>query len=430
MGGLSLDFPALFIIAVQSGLLCWGIKESTSFNNIVTGVNLACIAFVLLAGFSHIDPANFRPYAPYGASGVLSAASICFFSFVGFDAVATAAEEAKNPGRDLPIGIIGSLTVCSVLYAAMSATICGMVHYTELDLGAPFAVAFDRIGMRWAGFIVSAGASTGITTSLLVALLGQPRIYMAMARDGLLPAWFAAVDGKRGTPLNSTIVTGVSAGLLALLIDIDLLAQVVSIGTLCVFAAVCAALLMRRYAPTEGGPRAPVLWRIVALSVACGFGAATAELMKEETGGVAYAVPALLLAVAAAASLARMPMTRPKRFAVPFVPWVPALGIFSCMQLIASLGPIAWIRFVVFYTVCVGVYCAYRGGHHSDDAIREGGKGDGPAEEEAGGIELESRPLMFAEEAAGGSAAGGGSGVGRVWHGAAASAATEKLSPF
>jgi APA family basic amino acid/polyamine antiporter len=241
---------------------------------------------------------------------------------------------------------------------------------------------------------------------------------MTMARDGLLPPWFARVHAVRGTPVNATIVTGASAGLLALLVDIDALAQLVSIGTLCVFCFVCAAVLARRYLPVDAGaPRAPVLLRVggIAASALC-FAFAT-ELLAAHPSAIAFATPFLLIYIGLTASFLWLPVhTRPKRFAVPLTPFVPALGMYATLQLIASLGPIAWLRFILYYTLCTGVYCYYRGGVDpaaaaaAAAAVAAGGGAGGDAEAAAGnGVELaELLPRGAGSSSCGG--AGGGEG--------------------
>jgi APA family basic amino acid/polyamine antiporter len=438
-GPLQLDVLATLNVFAQCAILCVGMRESSNFNIAINVVNLACIAFVLLAGSTQVDRDNYAPFAPYGVSGVFAGASIVFFSFIGFDTVATAAEEVRNPGRDLPLGILGSLLICTALYAAMCGVITGMVPYDHIDRNAPFAEAFAQRGMHWAASIVSAGAITGITTSLLVSLLGQPRIYMTMARDGLLPAWFARVHARRGTPVNATVVTGLSAGALALLLDIDALAQLVSIGTLCVFCFVCAAVLARRYLPPDGSgaPRAPVLARVGCVAASALAFAFATELLPGAS--LAFATPLLLLFIGTTASFLWLPQQlRPKRFAVPLMPFTPALGMYATLQLIASLGPVAWLRFIVYYTLCSGVYCYYRGGTDpaaaaaaaaalaagAAAAAADGGGGGGADAEAAGGVgaagagEGEGVELMprgalllssvgFAGESGGASGAGG-----------------------
>ena len=407
-GMVQLDILALLNVLAQSGILCVGMRESSNFNIVVNIVNLCCIAFVLLAGANEVERENYSPFAPYGVSGIFSGASIVFFSFIGFDTVATAAEEVRNPGRDLPLGIIGSLVICTGLYAAMCAVITGMVPYDTIDRNAPFAVAFTQRGMGWAATIVSAGAITGITTSLLVSLLGQPRIYMTMARDGLLPSWFARVHPKRGTPINATIVTGLSAGALALLVDIDALAQLVSIGTLCVFCFVCAAVLARRYMPPDPAPRRPVLLRVVGVAASALLFAFATELLHGSA--IAFATPLLLIYVVLSASFLWLPQHfKPKKFAVPLMPFVPCLGMYATLQLIASLGPIAWLRFIVYYSLCSCIYAYYRGGTDpaaANAAAAALASGAGAVAAEAGGVELGETHLGVRGEAAGAEAEG------------------------
>ena len=302
----------------------------------------------------------------------------------------------------------------------MCAVITGMVPYDQIDLDAPFAQAFASKGLGWAAGIVSAGALTGITTSLLVSLLGQPRIYMTMARDGLLPAWFGRLHATRGTPVNAQLFTGACAGLLALIVDIDALAQLVSIGTLCVFCFVCAAVLARRYCPAEGPGWRPVLLRVAGL-VGCGLAFAFCTVLLSGAQLV-LATPFAGAFLAITASFTRLPqLLRPKRFAVPLLPWTPALGMYATLQLIASLGPVAWIRFVVYYALCTGVYCLYRGG--ADPVLaeaqaasaaaalsvgvgsEEGGERGGDAEAgppKEGGLELTQVPAPAVKRRAGG----------------------------
>ena len=210
---------------------------------------------------------------------------------------------------------------------------------------------------------ISSVPSAARTDALSNTLVAEPRIYMTMARDGLLPAWFARVHPKRGTPVNATIVTGLSAGLLALLVDIDALAQLVSIGTLCVFCFVCAAVLARRYMPPEPAPRTPVLLRVTGVAASALIFSFATELLSKHPAAIAFATPVLLVYIGLTASFLWLPQHyKPKKFAVPLMPFVPALGMYATLQLIASLGPIAWLRFIIYYTFCSGIYAYYRGG--------------------------------------------------------------------
>ena len=273
------------------------------------------------------------------------------------------AEETRDPGRDLPIGILGSLGICAVLYALMSLVITGMVPSSEIDVQAPFAVAFRDRGMPWAESLISFGAVAAITTALLSSLMGQPRVYMAMARDGLLPSWFGKVHPSLGTPVNASAFTGASVAALALTVDIETLAQLVSIGTLAIFAGVCAALLVRRHTPErsdDGGEvrmedRKPALKRVAALIIACVAFAFTSSVSLVARG------VALGAAVAATVSFNRLPRHHdPKKgFSAPLVPYVPALGVLATTQLIASLGALAWARFAVYTALCSALYVWY-----------------------------------------------------------------------
>ena len=255
LGGILLDVPAALLVAAVTVMLARGMRNTARFNAAVTVVSLLVIGFVIVFGFAEVEPRNWSPFAPNGLPGVFSGAGVVFFSFVGFDTVATCAEETKNPGRDLPVGIMGSLGICAGLYALMSLVITGMVPTPEIDVQAPFAAAFRDKGLGWAESVISLGAVAAITTALLSSLMGQPRVYMVMARDGLLPAWIARVHERFGTPLNASAFTGVTTGALALLVDIETLAQLVSIGTLFVFGSVCAGLLARRHTPEDEAVR-------------------------------------------------------------------------------------------------------------------------------------------------------------------------------
>ena len=379
MGSITLDFPAATLVAAIIALLVVGMKETARFNTVVTLVSLAVVGFVIVVGGLAVEPANWTPFAPNGVSGVLAGASVVFFSFVGFDTVATCAEEVKCPGRDLPIGIMGSLGVCAALYAAMCLVITGMVPTPDIDVDAPFAIAFRDRHMAWAESVISFGAVAAITTALLSSLMGQPRVYMVMARDGLLPDWFARVHSRHGTPANATVFTGVTTAALALLVDIDILAELVSIGTLAIFGSVCAGLLARRYTPEDGTGRSPALTRVALLVGACVlFSAAYAFVHAKGAGGsgggsnhgegegegggegvdgpVVLCLVGLAGIVASTASFNWLPKHNAPRngFATPFVPYLPALGVMATVQLITSLGSLAWARFFI-YTVCGSV---------------------------------------------------------------------------
>jgi APA family basic amino acid/polyamine antiporter len=278
--GTVLDLPAVIITAIVTMILVVGIKESASFNAGMVAVKLVIVLFVIIVGAFYIKPENWVPFAPYGLTGLsffgttvsgqtggggeplgmLAGAAIIFFAYIGFDSVSTHAEEAKKPHRDVPIGIISSLIICTVLYIAVSAVLTGMVRYDKIDINAPVSNAFAQVGLPWAQFLISLGALAGITSVLLVMMLSQPRVLLAMARDGLVPpSFFGAIHEKFRTPYKSTILTGFFVALMGAFLPLRILAELVNIGTLLAFVIVCAAvLIMRRTNPDAERPfRAP-----------------------------------------------------------------------------------------------------------------------------------------------------------------------------
>jgi APA family basic amino acid/polyamine antiporter len=259
---ITFNLIAIVIVAIITIVLVVGIRESATFNGLMVLVKLAAVLFVIFAGIGYVDASNWSPFLPYGMSGVLGAAGVIFFAYIGFDSVSTHAEEAKNPSRDVPIGILSSLAVCTVLYIAVTLVITGMLPYTELSLNAPIANAFVHNGLHAASAIITVGALTGITSVLLVMLLSQPRVLLAMARDGLLPeGFFGAVHPRFRTPHKATILTGIFAAVTSAFLPLEALGHMVSIGTLFAFVVVCAAVwIMRGSNPDMPRPfRTPVI---------------------------------------------------------------------------------------------------------------------------------------------------------------------------
>ncbi|MBI4553829.1 MAG: amino acid permease [Candidatus Latescibacteria bacterium] len=250
------NFLALFIIAVVTVVLVIGIRESARFNATMVVIKLAVVLFVIFVGSSYINRANWTPFLPFGLAGVMRGAGRIFFAYIGFDSISTHAEEAKNPQRDVPIGILSSLGICTILYILVTAVLTGMVKYDQIDIGAPVASVFSNYGLNIAVFLVSVGAVAGITSVMLVMLLSQPRVFLAMARDGLLPRKvFGVVHPRFRTPHRATILTGTVCGVVAALTPIDILADMVNIGTLLAFVIVCAAvLILRRTHPNQRRP--------------------------------------------------------------------------------------------------------------------------------------------------------------------------------
>ncbi len=303
---VSVNLPAFLIVAALTWLLVRGIRESAAFNTAAVIFKVAVVVFFIAFGAFYVNPVNWHPFAPNGVSGVLSGSAIVFFAFIGFDAVSTAAEESKNPQRDMPIGIMGSLAVCTVLYVAVSAVLTGMTSYTRfVDDSAAIATAVEVSHKPWVEAVVSAGALAGMTSVLLVFQMGQPRIFMSMARDGLLPAWFAKVHPVRRTPYVTTIVTGAAVGIPALFADIGWAADLTNIGTFFAFVLVCGGVIaLRRASPDRARP-----------------------------------------------------------FRCPYVPWFPLLGIGLCGALMLSLPLITWIRFFVWMGIGLFIYFFYGRSH-------------------------------------------------------------------
>ncbi|MCI0463790.1 MAG: amino acid permease [Gemmataceae bacterium] len=304
-GGL-VNLPAVLIVLALTALLVIGIKESARVTGVIVVIKIAVVLFFLAVGAFAVDTANWSPFMPNGFAGVGAAAAIIFFAYIGFDAVSTTAEEACNPQRDVPIGIIASLGVCTVLYVAVSAVLTGIIPYAQIHVKAPVAEALNAVGYRWGSALVAVGAVAGITSVLIVMLLGQIRVFYAMSRDGLLSPWLSAVHLRYGTPHRATLVTGIVVAILAGFVPIGVAAEITNIGTLFAFTLVCCAVLVLRY--TRPDQRRP--------------------------------------------------------FRTPFVPVVPIAGMLACLALIWYLPHITKVGFVVWAVIGLVLYFAY-GFRHS-----------------------------------------------------------------
>ena len=337
MTGAYFDLPAVVITALITAVLVKGIKESATFNTGMVIVKLAIVLFVISVGAFLVDPSNWEPFAPYGYTGIsffghtlfgqtgangaplgmLAGSAIIFFAYIGFDSVSTHAEEARLPRRDVPIGIIASLIICTVLYVAISAILTGMVRYDQIDINAPVAQAFAVKGLPWAQRLIDVGAVTGITSVLLVMMLSQPRVLLAMARDGMVPpSFFSAVHPKFRTPWKSTILTGCFVATMATLLPLRILAELTNIGTLLAFVIVCTAvLIMRRTHPKAERP-----------------------------------------------------------FRAPWVPFVPIAGIVCCLVLMFSLPAENWWRLILWLGIGFAIYFGYGRRHSVMARLRAEGK--------------------------------------------------------
>ncbi|MBP2645464.1 MAG: hypothetical protein H6Q75_904 [Firmicutes bacterium] len=272
-GGI-VNLPAVLVVIVLTYLLVLGTKESATLNKVLVFVKLVCVGVFLFLATSHVNPVNWTPFFPFGVSGVAGGAAIVFFAYIGFDAVATAAEECKNPNRDIPIGIVGSLIVCTLLYIAVSAVLTGVVPYSLLNNSEPVAFALRSIGMDFGSAIVAVGAICGITTVLLVMMYGQTRVFLAMARDGMVPKKMVRIHPKYGTPHVTTIATGVVVCLLSGLLPIKVIAELCNMGTLFAFCMVSLGVLVLRIRqPKAERPfRCPAVWLVAPLGVFfCGY---------------------------------------------------------------------------------------------------------------------------------------------------------------
>jgi basic amino acid/polyamine antiporter, APA family len=328
------DFGAIFIVAALATLAVVGTKISSRFTAVLVAIKLAVVLLVIVLGAFYIKAENYTPFIPpsqpvdaehvgvmhqplvqaifglepqaFGVFGVVAAASVVFFAYIGFDIVATAAEETRNPQRDMPRGILASLIICTILYMLVAAVITGMVHYSQLNTADPLAEAFDAIGVTWAAKVIALGAVCGITTVILVLLLGQSRVLFAMARDGLLPTRLAKVHPRFGTPWLITVVTSAAVAVLAGFVPLSKLSELVSIGTLFAFVVVCAGvIILRRSRPDL-----------------------------------------------------------PRSFRTPLVPWLPILAILACAWLMLNLPLDTWLRFGIWMLCGFIIYFVY-GARHS-----------------------------------------------------------------
>ena len=268
------NIPAFAIVALITWLLMLGVRESATANNIMVTIKLLVLALFIIAGLTRINSANYHPFAPNGFRGIHQGAAIVFFAYIGFDAISTAAEETKNPQRNLPLGILGGLAICTIIYVIVGAVLTGMVPYTELRVADPLAKALNSAGFTTVGWIVALGAVVSMAAVLLVFQYGQPRIFFAMARDGLLPPWAAKLHPKYRVPHITTLITGIFVAVWSLIGDAGETYNLTNIGTLFAFALVCAGVLVLRYTdPDRPRPfRVPFVWPVaIAGAILCGL---------------------------------------------------------------------------------------------------------------------------------------------------------------
>ena len=321
---IGLNLPAFLIALVITAILVIGIKESARFNTVIVAIKVSVVLFVIALGARYINTSNWgtdwHSYAPNGFAGIGAGAAYIFFAYIGFDAVSTTAQEAKNPQRDLPIGMIASLAICTVLYIAVAGVLTGMVHWQQINIEAPVARAFLDRGLTTASHIITLGALAGLTSVMLVMLIGQTRVLYSMANDGLLPRkFFAAVHPKFRTPWKNTILVGLLAAVVGSLTPIDDIGKMVNIGTLLAFVIVSLSVMVLRYTKPD----------------------------------------------------------QPRPFRTPWVPLIPILGIVSNGYMMIKLGWVNWARLIIWLFIGLVVYFTYSVKHSRVQALQSGAKGSG-----------------------------------------------------
>jgi APA family basic amino acid/polyamine antiporter len=292
------NLPAFAIVVFVTWVVLIGMRETALFNTTLVLVKLGFVLFFLALGACYIDPHNWTPFAPHGMKGISSAAAIIFFAYIGFDAVSTASEETRDPQRNMPIGILGSLVICTVIYVAVAVVLTGLAKWDTLGNAEPLARVFSARGMNWTAAVIAVGALIATTSALVPYQAGQPRIFLSMGRDGLLPAWAARVHPRYRTPHIATVITGVIVAVCASIFNINELVELTNIGTLFAFALVALGILILRYREPD----------------------------------------------------------RPRPFRTPFLPWVPLGAIASCGYLMYELPWVTWVRFFVWMTIGLLLY--------------------------------------------------------------------------
>ncbi|KAF8370226.1 hypothetical protein HHK36_031731 [Tetracentron sinense] len=369
-GTLSINILAPILLALLTIILCRGVGESSALNLFMTTTKIIIVLIVIAVGAFEVDVSNWSPFAPNGFKAIVTGTTVVFFAYVGFDAVANSAEESQRPQRDLPIGILGSLLICAALYIGVCLVITGMVPYTFLAEDAPLAEAFSSKGLKYVSVLISIGAVAGLTTTLLVGLYVQSRLYLGLGRDGLLPSIFAEVHPTRRTPVHSQIWVGVVAGILAGLFNVRVLSHILSVGSLTGYSVVSACVVTLRWkdkSASQVSTRWTSSWQegvICLVTVACcGFGAG---LSYRYNASFIFLVAAILIAVLAVLGLCyRQVYAHPPGFSCPGVPIVPTICIFFNIFLFAQLHHEAWVRFVVLSIISICIYAFY-GQYHAD----------------------------------------------------------------
>lgn len=367
-----LDPIAVVVVILICILALKTTKGSSWLNTVASVIHVAVILFIIIAGLTHAKTSNYTPFAPKGARGIFKASAVLFFAYVGFDAVSTLAEETKNPARDIPIGLVGSMIITTLAYCLLAITLCLMQPYKEIDILAPFSVAFERVGMKWAKYVVAFGALKGMTTVLLVGAIGQARYLTHIARTHMVTPWLATVSEKTGTPVRATAVMMLCTAIIALFTKLDILAELLSISTLFIFMLVAIALLVRRYYAT--GVTTPtdrnkfIVCLLVIIGSSCGTSIYWAT---NEDGWIGYVITVPIWMLATVALKVFVPQAKaPKLWGVPLVPWLPSLSIAINIFLLGSIDGSAFVRFSIWTGVLLVYYFLF-GLHASYDTAME-----------------------------------------------------------
>lgn len=364
------DLPALLITLVITTLVFIGIRESKFASNVMTVLKIGIILLVIFLGLNYVNPANWSPFAPNGIAGVLKGVSAVFFAYIGFDALSTTAEECKNPRRDLPIAMILSLVICTILYISIALVLTGMVSYTKLDVGDPLAFVFGPEGANipWVAGIIAVSAVIALATVFLVFQIGQPRLWMAMSRDGLLPKIFSSIHPKFHTPWFATIITGVVVAIPALFMNLTEVTELASIGTLFAFVVVCAGVLFKDKEFKESGTRfvpyinsqflLPVILIIVGVAINYFSPTFYSDLItltpaegESMLGAFSHKIPMIFFVIV---SVILVFYSLTKKLSL-----IPILGLLSCLYLMTELDVTNWIRFGVWLLAGLVIYALY-----------------------------------------------------------------------
>ena len=366
-----LDPIAAGVLLIADGIAMCGTRGTSILNWISSVISFMVILFIIIIGFIRGKTSNLVPFFPYGARGVFRAAAVVYWSYTGFDMVATMAEETKNPTRDIPLGSVGSMTMITVVYCLMALVLSMMEKNNELDVNAAYAVVFERLGMKRAKYLVSICALKGMTTSLLIGGLGQARYMTQIARAHMIPPWFALIHPRTGTPINATLLVAIPSATIALFSSLDVLSSIFSFCTLLIFSLIVVALLVRRYYVKDTTVKRDLVKFLACLFVIIGSSIGIAVLWNpNKTGWIGYAVAAFIWFLRTL-GMALLPKQRVANvWGVPLVPWLPSLSVAMNLFLVGSLGYQAFLRFVICSAVML-IYYLFIGLHATYDVARQ-----------------------------------------------------------